>query len=217
MTQRYTSSCPPSSAKAAEKIAEPTNSQHTIAGSQSSSRLQRLTAGSRAWRSACRQPQASEGLLDHRLLKNRCDEPQFTAAVWAGLQVEIEHLREQLGPTQPHRPVGRTVRLAFGRRCGLGCRLRVLRHQQRALLGGQCQHAVVRAVKSCGHPTDQVQTRAGHRKGPLDGVALQSSIGKRDLGAGAQADRLRLADQPVRQLPPFAPSGVTARCRPPPS
>jgi hypothetical protein len=30
-TQRSTSSCPPSSAKDAEKMAEPTNSQHTIA------------------------------------------------------------------------------------------------------------------------------------------------------------------------------------------
>ena len=30
-TQRSTSSCPPSSAKAAEKMAEPTNSQHTMA------------------------------------------------------------------------------------------------------------------------------------------------------------------------------------------
>ena len=30
-TQRSISSCPPSSAKAAEKMAEPTNSQHTMA------------------------------------------------------------------------------------------------------------------------------------------------------------------------------------------
>ncbi len=70
------------------------------------------------------------------------DDLQFAAAVRAVLEVELEHPLEQPRPTQPHRAVVRTVRLALcGLRC-LGTFVQPLRHHQRAHLGVRCQHAM---------------------------------------------------------------------------
>ena len=54
----------------------------------------------------------SEDLLDDRRLQDRGDKLQLAAAVRAVLKVELEDALEQPGPTQPHRTVMRTVRLA---------------------------------------------------------------------------------------------------------
>ena len=59
-------------------------------GSESSSRLQRLTAGGGAWRRPGLQPQVREDLLDDRLLQDRRDDLQLAAAVRAVLQVDLE-------------------------------------------------------------------------------------------------------------------------------
>ena len=59
-------------------------------GSESSSRLQRLTSGIWAWRCAGLQPQVREDLLDHRLLQDGRNDLQLGAAVRAVLQVEVE-------------------------------------------------------------------------------------------------------------------------------
>ena len=63
------------------------------------------------------QSQVREDFLDHRL-QNRRDDLWLAAAVWAVLQVQREHPLEQLGPTQPHRAVSLTIRLALGGRSG---------------------------------------------------------------------------------------------------
>ena len=44
------------------------------------------------------QTQVGEDLLDHRLFQDRGDDLQFTAAVRAVLQVEVEHPLEQPSP-----------------------------------------------------------------------------------------------------------------------
>ena len=56
------------------------------------------------------------------------------------LQVEVEDSLQQLGPTQPHWAVVRTVRPALNGLCFLGGRLGCLRHLLRHLLGniGTC-------------------------------------------------------------------------------
>ena len=59
-------------------------------GSESSSRLQRVTAGGCAWRRPGLQPQVREDLLDHRLFQDRGNDLQLDAAARAVLQVEIE-------------------------------------------------------------------------------------------------------------------------------
>ncbi len=59
-------------------------------GSESSSRLQRLTAAGCARRRPGLQPQVREDLLDHRLLQDRRNDLQLAAAVRAVLQLEIE-------------------------------------------------------------------------------------------------------------------------------
>ena len=74
--------------------------------------------------------------------QDRRDDLQLAAAVRAVLQVELEHPFEQLGPAQPHRAVVRTVRLALGGLCFLGCRLGPLWHHQRVQLGVGGQRAV---------------------------------------------------------------------------
>jgi len=75
------------------------------------------------------QTQVHEDFLDHRLLKDGGDDLQLAAAVRAVLEVEIKHALEQPHPTQPHRAVVRTVRLALGRwrifcSSALACRAR---------------------------------------------------------------------------------------------
>ena len=88
------------------------------------------------------QTKVREDLLDHRLFQNRGDDLQLAAAVRAVLQVELKHALEQPRPTQPHRAVVRTVRLALGGRRGLRGRIGLSRHHLRAQLGVGCQHAV---------------------------------------------------------------------------
>ena len=65
-------------------------------GWAATSRLQRLTAGRRTGRCPRLQSQVREDLLDRRLLKNRRNDLQLTAAVRAVLQVDLEHALEQL-------------------------------------------------------------------------------------------------------------------------
>ena len=78
--------------------------------------LQRLASSSWAWCRPGLRPQVREDLPDHRSLQNRRSDLQLGAAVLAVFLVETEDSLKQLGPTQPHLAVARTVRLA---RCGL--------------------------------------------------------------------------------------------------
>ena len=97
------------------------------------------------------QTQVRKDLLDDRLLQDGGDDLQLAIAVRGVLQVEFEHALEQPGPTQPHRALVRTVRLALGALRYAGGLIWPLRYYHRAQLGVGCRHAV---------ETDQAQARA---------------------------------------------------------
>jgi hypothetical protein len=94
------------------------------------------------------------------LFEDRGDDLQLVAAVGAMLHVDLEHEFEQLGPAQSHWwSMVRAACLALGSLYGLGGRLGLLRHHQRAQLCVGYQHAL---------EADQMQPWPGHqRRQPL--------------------------------------------------
>ena len=65
-------------------------------GWAASGRLQRLTTGRRPRRCQSLQTQVRENLFNHRLLQDRRNDLQFTAAVRAVLHIDLEHALDRI-------------------------------------------------------------------------------------------------------------------------